>query len=152
MLFLKHVRSIVIKYLDTSVIYDFYVKGSRSKKVQIFINKYQSELGISLWVKTEFYGVLGRRVRDGGLPLHLAERAAKRFELHHQQGLYTLFAIDTKVFEQAAQYTRRFQLSIKSPDAIHLSVVQLEQLELVTSDQGLASFAKQLGISLTLIK
>jgi predicted nucleic acid-binding protein len=120
--------------------------------VQVFINKYQSELGMSLWVKTKFHGVLGRRVRDGGLPLHLAERAAKRFEQHHHQGLYTLFSIDAKVFEQAAQYTRRFQLSIKSPDAIHLSVVQLEQLELVTSDQGLASFAKQLHISSTVIK
>jgi predicted nucleic acid-binding protein len=120
--------------------------------VQTFINKYQSELGISLWVKTEFYGVLGRRVRDGGLPLALAERAAKRFEQHHHQGLYSLFSIDARVFEQAAHYTRRFQLSIKSPDAIHLSVVQLEQLELITSDQGLASFAKQLNIPLTLIK
>jgi uncharacterized protein len=149
---LKPVRSTGIKYIDTSVLYDFYIKGTRTKKVQTFINHHQGELTISLWVKTEFYGALGRRVRDGALPSALAERAAQRFENHHLQGLYAICVVNSAAFEQAALLTRRFKLGIKSPDALHLAIAKLEGLELITSDQALANTAKQLQLPYALIK
>ena len=141
---LKLERIIAIKYLDTSVVFDFYVKSSRSKKVQAFINQHQHDLIISTWVETEFYGVLGRRVRDGGLPNTLAERAAKRFEEHQSKGLFQVYGLDGKCMKYAAALTRRFHLGIKSADALHLALVQLENLELITSDKDLSTSAQRL--------
>jgi predicted nucleic acid-binding protein len=108
-------------------------------------------LSISTWGETEFYGVLGRRARDGSLPLRLAERAAGRFENHKNQGLFKTFPVNTDCMKHAAMLTRRFSLGIKSADALHLALVQLEGLELITSDKSLAESARELALSTKLI-
>jgi predicted nucleic acid-binding protein len=149
---LKRGRSTVINYLDTSVLYDFYVKGLRSKKVQAFVTEYQRLLAISNWCETEFYGVLGRRVRAGVLPDNLAEHSAKRYQHHREQGLFTLYTLNPSSIREASSLTRRFKLGIKSADALHLGLVKSEMLTLVTSDEALASVAKELELETHLIE
>lgn len=139
-------------YLDTSVLYDFYVKGVRTKEVQRFVRERQHDLAISPWCEVEFCGALGRRVRDGRLPAALAERAAKRFEHHRSQGLYRRYGLEPHHLLLAAALTRRFNLGIKAPDALHLAVVQGEGCDLVTSDGGMAAAAGSLALTAILIE
>ena len=134
------------------MLYDFYVKGPRTKKVQVFVNKHQNDLALSNWGEAEFFGVLGRRVRDGNLPTNLAERIASRYEQHRHGGLFKVYSLDAKSIAQTSSLLRRFKVSLKSADALHLGLVQLEGLEIVTSDTGLATVAKQLALAVTLIK
>ena len=139
-------------YLDTSVLYDFYVRGSRSKQVQVFLNQHAGNLAISLWGETELFGALGRRVRDGILPPNLAERSAKRYQQHVQQGLYRVYALEQKHLRVASSLTRQFTLGVKAADALHLALIQAEGLELVTSDAGMARVAMDMGLTSTLIE
>jgi predicted nucleic acid-binding protein len=148
---LKRGRITVINYLDTSILYDFYVKGLRSQKVKTFVTENQQLLAISNWGETEFYGVLGRRVREGVLPSNLAELSAKRYEQHREQGLFTLYTLNPSTVRTASSLTRRFKLGVKSADALHLGVVQHETLTLVTSDEALAKVAEELGLETHLI-
>ncbi len=128
------------------------MKGPRSKKVQNFVTAKQQALAVSNWCETEFYGVLGRRVRDGGLPTNLAERSAHRYEQHRDGRLFTFYALNQQSVNEAALLTRRFKLGIKSADALHLGLVKLRGLILVTSDVALASVAKDLELETHLIE
>jgi predicted nucleic acid-binding protein len=152
MLLSRQGRSTVINYLDTSVLYDFYVKGTRSKKVQAFLAEQQKRLAISNWCETEFYGVLGRRVRAGVLPNTLAERSARRYEQHRDQGLFSFYTLNMLTIHEASSLTRRFKLGVKSADALHLGLVQTESLRLVTSDEALAEVATELGLETHIIQ
>ena len=64
-----------------------------------------------------------------------AETLAKKFKSHLASGLYQLLATDASHISSAALLTRRFSLAIKSPDAVHLSLVQQKTCDLVTSDK-----------------
>ncbi len=128
------------------------MKGLRSKKVQNFVTTNQQALALSNWCETEFYGVLGRRVRDGGLPNNLAERSAQRYEQHRDGGLFKFYALDRISLNEAALLTRRFKLGIKSADALHLGLVKLRGLTLATSDVALATVAQDLELETHLIE
>lgn len=148
---LKHVRSTVINYLDTSVLYEFYVRGPRTTTIREFIAEQQKRLAISSWVEVEFYGVLGRRMRDGTIPANAAGEFAYRYSEHLARGLFRKLLVKEASMSQASALVRRFTLGIKSADALHLGVAQAEGLTLVTSDEGLANVAKELGLETHLI-
>jgi predicted nucleic acid-binding protein len=119
--------------------------------VKTFVSENQQLLAISNWCETEFYGVLGRCVREGVLPGNLAERSAKRYEQHRDGGLFLRYTLSPATLREASVLTRRFKLGIKSADALHLGVVKNELLTLITSDSALASVAKELGLETLLI-
>jgi predicted nucleic acid-binding protein len=120
--------------------------------VQAFVTENQKLLAVSNWCEAEFYGVLGRRVRSGSLPNHLAERSAKRFEQHRDAGLFARYTLSPSTIREASVLTRRFNLGIKSADALHLGVVKHEILTLITSDVALATVANELGLKPHLIE
>jgi predicted nucleic acid-binding protein len=152
MLWSKRVRSTVINYLDTSVLYEFYVRGSRTTKIREFIGEQQKNLAISSWVEVEFYGVLGRRMRDGTILANTASAFAYRYSEHLSRGLFKRLIVKEASMSQASAFVRRFTLGIKSSDALHLGLVQAEGLTLATSDEALANVAKELGLETYLIE
>jgi predicted nucleic acid-binding protein len=152
MLWSKRVRSTAINYLDTSVLYEFYVRGSRTTEIRDFVKEQQKNLAISSWVEVEFYGVLGRRMRDGTIPANAASAFAYRYTEHVSRGLFKRFAVKEVSMNQASALVRRFTLGVKSADALHLGLVQAESLTLVTSDAALAAVATALGLETNLIE
>jgi predicted nucleic acid-binding protein len=116
------------------------------------MNKEQKNLAISSWTEVEFYGVLGRRMRDGTIPANAASAFAYKYSKHLSQGLFKRFIVREVSMSQASAFVRRFTLGIKSADALHLGLVQVEGLTLVTSDEALASVAKELGLETYLIE
>ena len=151
-LWLKQGKITAINYLDTSILYDFYVRGPRTTKVRTFCNQNQQVIAISTWTETEFYGALSRRIRDGTIPLQAAETLAKKLKSHLTQGLYQRLAVEADYVSSAAALTRRFALTVKSPDALHLALVQHKGHTLVTSDKTMVTVAQQLSIPVTHIE
>mgnify|MGYP000096835245 CR=1 FL=1 len=117
--------------------------------MRTFCNQNQRDLAISTWTETEFYGALGRRSRDGTIPKSSAEVLAKKLKSHLARGLYQLLPTEAGHVSQAAVFTRRFSLEVKSPDALHLALVQHEGCELVTSDKAMAVVARALSMTVT---
>ncbi len=127
------------------------MSGERTSQVRGFINKHQKSLVISTWCEAEFYGALGRQVRDGLVPRQAANRLVAKFNQHLQQGLFHLLALDNSTIISATKLTRQFSLGIKAPDALHLAAVQTEVLTLVTSDQTMTRVAQQLSLNVNLL-
>lgn len=112
----------------------------------------QKKLFISSWVEVEFYGVLGRRMRDGTIPANAASAFAYKYSEHLSQGFFRKLSVKEVSMNQASAMVRRFTLGIKSADALHLGIVQAESLKLVTSDEALANIAVELGLETHVIQ
>jgi len=109
---------------------------------------------ISSLAEVEVLSVFSRLVRTQSLTLDAAKQVADIFTTHLEQGLYGRLNLQMRHYRQARDYIARFDLPLKSPDALHLAAVALEQLPLVTADGQLARNAArlvQLGVDTTAV-
>ena len=67
-------------------------------------------------------------------------------------GLYARIHIHAGHYLAARAFIARFDLPLRSPDALHLAVAAGEGLPLVTADQQLARNAEALGLEVELVR
>ena len=115
------------------------------------IHNVQTSPAISELVELEFFSALSLRLRLGELERTHAERVASLFLSHVDGGLYTRIHLHAGHYLAARGYIARFDLPLRSPDALHLAVAAGENLELVTADQQLARNARGLGLNVSLV-
>lgn len=109
------------------------------------------ELAISELVELEFFSTLSLLLRTGHLERTQAERAASLFLSHLEGGWYSRIHLHAGHYLAARGFIARFDLPLKSPDALHLAVAAGERLPLITADQQLARNADGLGIEVELV-
>lgn len=106
---------------------------------------------ISALVELEFFAAVSLRVRIGDLAREEAEEVSTLFDSHLQDGLYGRRNLDAGHYRLARAYIARFDLSLKSPDAIHLALCSAEDLTLLTADHQLARNAEAIDVQTELV-
>lgn len=137
-------------YLDTSVVVAYYVPEPLSTRVQAIYNA-QTGPAISELVELELFAALSLRLRTGDLERAQAERVVTLFLSHLEGGWYTRIHLHAGHYLAARGFIARFDLPLKSPDALHLAVSAAERLPLVTADRQLARNAERLGLEVDLL-
>lgn len=138
-------------YLDTSVVVAYYLPEALSTRAQAIYTA-QAAPAISELVELEFFAALSLRLRTGDLERTQAERVASLFLSHLDGGWYTRIHLHAGHYVAARSFIARFDLPLKSPDALHLAVSASERLPLVTADRQLARNAESLGLEVELVR
>jgi predicted nucleic acid-binding protein len=132
-------------YLDTSAIYSFVFADAHSQRIDNWIARRAAPIFISDWAEAEFYALVWRRLRGGGLTSDAAKIGIGEFEAFvrlHARGL-SLSPSSAGVL--AANLARDPALKLSAADALHLALAASDGLGLVTFDDRLADAAKARG-------
>lgn len=138
-------------YLDTSVLVAYYVPEPLSALAQQRLLA-ASTVFVNELVQTEMVSALSLRLRIGDLSLAAVQQVTTLFASHLAQGLYVPLHLSSAVYRQAQAYITRYDLPLKTPDALHLAAAALEQAQLLTADRQLAHNAQVLGIEVELLE
>jgi uncharacterized protein len=138
-------------YLDTSAIVPYYVPENLSDLVEQLLQQQGEQPIISQLVEVELFSALSRRVRMGELSQNDARRIGDLFEVHINDGLYRLIVLENQHYCLARNWLARFDLPLRTLDALHLAVSSINNLSLVTADDRLAQSATVLGIDVLLL-
>ena len=131
-------------YLDTAIVLALFVREPMSEAVGKWIASRRQPLAFSDWGLTECASALGIRLRRGELGLDDDARAF---------GAIKTFANESCEFiacaghhqKEAQGLLARFDLPLRSGDALHLAISQHVQATLVTCDTQLMAAAKAIG-------
>jgi len=106
---------------------------------------------VSDLVEVEFVSAVSRKVRDGELAREDGERIVALFT-GHLSGAYVRIPLDRGMYDVAKTWIGRFDLPLRTLDALHLAVASTHGLTFATSDVRLARSARSLGISVRHIR
>lgn len=137
-------------YLDTSVLAPLYWVEALSTRVEQFVNS-ETELALSQLIEVELVSALSRRVRMGEISYDNAKIISAKFETDLDRGVYNLIAVNNAHYDLAREWISRFQTPLRTLDALHLAIAHLNNITLVTADQGLAASAGILGAAVQLL-
>jgi predicted nucleic acid-binding protein len=133
------------------VVVAYYVPEPLSGRVQAIYTALVAP-AISELVELELFAALSLRLRVGDLERAPAEQVARLFLRHVAGGWYTRIHLHAGHYRAARGLIARFDLPLKSPDALHLAVCAEAGLQLVTADQQLARNAQTLGVGVELVR
>ena len=137
-------------YLDSSIVLAYYLEETQSEQAQE-IYRTRPDLQISELVDLEVLSSLSRLARVGSIELDDAKSVLALFNAHLRDGLYNRTSLDAGHYRLARDYVARFDLPLKSPDALHLALCAAEGLTLLTADRQLARNAEVLDVRTELI-
>ncbi len=101
---------------------------------------------ISLLVEVELHSAVSRKVRVGDLRSTAGRRILALFRRHIVEGRYHHVPLEDEDYRVAKRWLGDFAIPLQALDALHLAVATTNDLTLLTSDAGLISAAKKLGI------
>jgi uncharacterized protein len=140
-----------LNFLDASVVIAYYLEEAYSGRVQETYQR-NTDFLLSELVELEIYSTLSRQVRIGRLELDLARQAGVLFDEHLKAALYRRVHLQAAHYRWAREAIARFDLPLKSPDALHLAAAHVGGHRLITADRQLARNAEALNVSFDLIE
>lgn len=138
-------------FVDASVVIAFYLEEIYSERVERLFRNHAG-LHLSELVELEVFSAFSRLVRVRSLDIEDAHRVASAFNAHVNAGFYGRVHLETAHYRWARDAIARFDLPLKSPDALHLAAAQRDGLRLLTADRQLARNASALGVVAELIE
>ncbi len=123
-----------MSYLDPSMLVAYYGPEPLSRRVQQVLSSAPS-VTLSELAQAEFFAALSLCLRIGDLARTNVDQIANMF-LNHL----------------ARTFIARFDLPLKTPDALHLAAASFARLQLITADRQLARNARALGIDVALLE
>jgi predicted nucleic acid-binding protein len=133
-------------YLDASVIVPTLVQSPPTAAVHAFMNASNDEFLVSDFAAAEVASALSRLVRMQEL-----DRADAHQRLATFDGWLALDAtcidVEPPDIREAAAIVRRFELMLRTPDALHVAICARLSASLVTRDGRLASAATSVGVA-----
>jgi predicted nucleic acid-binding protein len=138
-------------YLDSSVVIAYYVPEAKSARVQAMYERLTTPM-ISELVELELIAGPSLRIRTGDVERAQGEEVMTLFDEHLNAGLYSRLQLRAEHYRWARDAISRFDLPLKSPDALHLAAAQRGGLRLVTADRQLARNAASLDVAFDLVE
>jgi predicted nucleic acid-binding protein len=134
-------------YLDASVLLPTLIKEPGSGVVDAYVLAARQELLVSDLVAAEVASGLSRLVRMG-----LLDTADALGRLNDFDGWRAAASSPVEVhaadIRLAGAYVRRFELMLRTPDALHLAIARRLDAALVTMDRRLANAGRELGVTI----
>lgn len=136
-------------YLDASVLLPTLVEEPGSAAVDAFLLAASQELFISDFAAAEVASALSRLVRMGLLDADDASARLADFDVWRAAASSPadIHAADARL---AYIYAKRFDLALRTSDALHLALARRLDVPLVTLDRRLAAAARELGVAFEL--
>jgi len=138
-------------YFDTSLVVSYYCPEALSGAAERMLRT-DPRPTVSDLVEVEFFSALAQKARGRELPSADAMRAGEQFLEHLGAGFYTRIAVQRRHYERARGALARWNLPLRTLDALHLAIADVEGLRLATADRDLARSARRLGLSVALAR
>ncbi|WP_293903019.1 type II toxin-antitoxin system VapC family toxin [Phenylobacterium sp.] len=137
-------------YLDASAILPTLVEEPGSRAIDNFIGSAGEALMIGEFAAAEVASALSRLVRTGVLERDDAMARLSDFDAWRAVATedVDLQASDVRL---ANIFVRRFELMLRTPDALHAAICRRGDHLLVTMDRRLAAAAEELGVRVRLL-
>ena len=135
-------------YLDTSVVVPFFLTDLFVTRARAFLSRLPPRLYLSDFVSAEFASVLGNRIRMKTLSPDQARVALSHFDAWIARATARVETVSADV-RAADAYLRRFDLTLRTPDAINIAIAQRIGAELATFDEKMADCARALRVPVT---
>ncbi|HWE98746.1 MAG TPA: type II toxin-antitoxin system VapC family toxin [Caulobacteraceae bacterium] len=133
-------------YLDASVIVPTLAAQSMSHEALAFLNRSPGPFSVSDLCEAEVAAAASRMVRMSILTADRGVAMLHRFDTWlAAEG--DPVATETSDFRAAIVLVRRFELKLRTPDALHLAISARLGAQLVTFDRRLALAAQAVGLT-----
>ncbi len=132
-------------YCDTSVVVAYYVPETHSAQAEKALLTHGERMVSSL-VLTETSAALRRKVHNRELSKADAQAALNDFRQDVVTGLFQMVDVERRHFDHASAQVWVTKERLRSLDALHLAVAELDGLQVITADVVMAKAAKELGI------
>ena len=138
-------------YLDASVLLPTIVTEKGSGPVDRFMQASATPLLVSEFAAAEVSSALSRLARMGQLT---AEDATSRLLDFDSWRIVHAKPIDVESVDVrlAVTFVRRFELKLRTPDALHLAICRRLDAALVTLDRRLSVAARELNIEVAFLE
>ena len=133
-------------YLDTSILLPTLIAEPMTEAVYGYLGANRKELLISDIAAAEVASALSRLVRMALLTEADASARLADFDAW-RAGMSLPVDIGASDARHAFIYVRRFDLGLRTPDALHLAIARRLDATLVTLDRRLATAARELGVA-----
>ena len=133
-------------YFDTSVLVALFVIDPSSARAEAFLSAHLEICVVSDFGSAEFSSAVARRIRTRDLTRDDGQLAFSNFDswvarsAHRQE-------ITTADIGAANRILRRLDVNLRTPDAIHIAIVQRLEATLVTFDRIMAASARALRVA-----
>jgi predicted nucleic acid-binding protein len=135
----------VIAYLDASVLVSLFIPASSSARADDVLRTQTPEIVVSDLAAAEFASALSRRVRMGELQTKEARSLLAEFDQWLSAAARRVELVPSDV-AIAASFLRRFDTTLRTPDAIHVALAQRIGANLFTFDKKLSVAARALKV------
>ena len=132
-------------YCDTSVIVAYYVPEIHSAQAEQVLDGHPQRV-ISSLVLTEVSSAFRRKVHDKTLTKVDAQAAWDDFKQDVATGIFRLTELERRHYDHAAAYMWQTKDRLRTLDAVHLAVADLDGCTMATADDLMAKVGKDLGI------
>lgn len=132
-------------YCDTSVVVPYYVPEVHSAKAEQVLDSHPQRI-ISPLVLTEVSSAFRRKVHDKVLSRADAQSAWEDFKQDVATGIFRLTELERRHYDHAASTMWQAKERLRTLDAVHLAIADLDGFTLATADDLMAKVGKALGI------
>jgi predicted nucleic acid-binding protein len=134
-------------YFDASVLVSLIVQDGFTDRADALLEDGQVTPCISDFAAAEVSGVLGRQLRTGRLTLEQAREALAVLDVLRSRDVEAI-ETDHADVAMADGFLRRLDLTLRTPDSLHLALAARSGASLATFDLGMANCARTLGVAL----
>ena len=138
-------------YFDTSLLVPYYCPEPLSAVAEQTLRG-DARPTVSDLVEVELFSALAKKIREKEMSALDAAKSGEQFLAHLQTGMFSRIAIQRRHYETARDLLARFTLPLRTLDALHLAVANVEGLSLATADENLSRSARSLGVAVTFVR
>jgi uncharacterized protein len=130
-------------YLDASFLVALFTNGVFSTRAAEFLRSEKPALLVSDFACAEFASAVAKRMRMGEFAMSDAQLIFSNFDAWTPRAVQhmNVSAADVKV---AGAFLRRLDLTLRTPDALHIAMAQRAGATLLTFDKKMAAVARTL--------
>jgi len=137
-------------YIDPSALLPAFVEEARSDTVDRLLRTSNEALCVSEFAAAEFASALSRLVRTHVLDQDLALQRLADFDAWRAAEA-VLIDVESADIRSASIIVRRFDLMLRTPDALHVAIARRLGAALVTFDHRLATAARAMGVAVQIL-
>jgi predicted nucleic acid-binding protein len=135
-------------YLDASVLVALLTIDPLSARADALLDTHRTDLIVSDFAAAEFSSAIARRVRTGEIAREAGQADLANFDLWTARLAQRVEIVPCDV-AAAQAYLRRLDLTLLTPDALHIAIAARIDATLVTFDRAMATSARALGMAVT---
>ena len=136
------------RYLDASFLVALLTVEPSSERADRYVRANREGLLVSNLAAAEFASAIARRVRTGEVTVAEAQADLSAFDAWLAQSAEQIDVAPADIAAGAA-YLRRLDLTLRTPDAIHIAMAMRLGATLVTFDRRMATPGQALGLTVT---